>query len=86
MSRSRSLPSPLGWQAWRILQMCWVSSRETSNRSPSIISSSSCFLAVSESSKTGASRPDLATNGDFLWCFLGEASIEIEISTVSIST
>ncbi|TNN71885.1 hypothetical protein EYF80_017892 [Liparis tanakae] len=52
----RNLSSEGGCVACRILQMCWVSSRDTSSRSPSIISSSSWAFACGDSSSTGGSR------------------------------
>lgn len=56
--------------------MCWVSSRETSSRSPNIISSSSWAFACGDSSSTGGSRLR-GTRGVFLGCFLGVLMTEM---------
>ncbi len=71
----RNLSSEGGCVACRILQMCCVSSRDTSSRSPSIISSSSRALAAGESSSTGGSRLR-GTSGVFLGCLRGGAGSE----------
>lgn len=62
--------------------MCWVSSRETSSRSPNIIRSSSCAFACGDSSSTGGSRLR-GTSGVFLGCFLGVLMSEIGTLLVS---
>lgn len=62
--------------------MCWVSSRETSSRSPNIISSSSWAFACGDSSSTGGSRLR-GTRGVFLGCFLGVLMSEMGILLVS---
>lgn len=62
--------------------MCWVSSRETSSRSPNIISSSSWAFACGDSSSTGGSRLR-GTRGVFLGCFLGVLMSEMGTLLVS---
>lgn len=66
----RNLSSEGGWVACRIRQMCWVSSRDTSRRSPIIMRSSSCDLAPGDSSRTGGSKLR-GTSGLLRGCFLG---------------
>lgn len=62
--------------------MCWVSSRETSSRSPNIISSSSWAFACGDSSSTGGSRLR-GTRGVFLGCFFGVLMSEMGTLLVS---
>ena len=66
----RNLSSEGGWVACKIRQMCWVSSSDTSSRSPTIIRSSSWAFAPGESSNTGGSKLR-GTSGLFRGCFLG---------------
>ena len=68
-SKSGNFSSWRGLVAWRILHICWVSSRDTSRRSPSIISSSSWDRAMSLRASTGCSSCR-GTNGVLRTCFL----------------
>lgn len=68
MWRNRS--SQGGCVACKIRQICWVSSKDTSSRSPIIIRSSSWDLAPGDSSSTGGSKLR-GTKGLFRGCFLG---------------
>ena len=72
---SMSLSGSGGWQACRMRQMCCVSSRETSSKSPSIMSCSSCSMAVDDSSSTGASTWR-GTSGDLRTFRRGDAPEE----------
>lgn len=66
----RNLSSEGGWVACKIRQMCWVSSSDTSSRSPIIIRSSNWAFAPGDSSNTGGSKLR-GTSGLFRGCFLG---------------
>lgn len=66
----KNLSSEGGCVACKIRHMCWVSSRDTSRRSPTIISSSSWALAPGDNSNTGGSKLR-GTKGLFRGCFLG---------------
>lgn len=66
----RNLSSEGGWVACKIRQMCWVSSSDTSSRSPTIIKSSNWAFAPGDSSNTGGSKLR-GTSGLFRGCFLG---------------
>lgn len=66
----RNLSSEGGWVACKIRQMCWVSSSDTSSRSPTIIRSSNWAFAPGDNSSTGGSKLR-GTSGLFRGCFLG---------------
>ena len=66
----KNLSSEGGCVACRIRHMCCVSSRDTSRRSPTIMSSSNWAFAPGDNSNTGGSKLR-GTKGLFRGCFLG---------------
>lgn len=80
-SKSGNFSSWRGFVAWRILHICWVSSRETSSRSPSIISSSSWARAISLRASTGCSSCR-GTNGVLRTCFLHPPNPSLEAENI----
>lgn len=83
-SNSMILSSPvLVLAAWRIFQMCCVSSSATSSRSPSIMSSSSCAFAISERSSRGGLHDEggvvrsvRVIRGDLRECLRGDSRMD----------